>query len=183
MIADTFIKGLQEDWAVIMPKVKKEAIKVLTTKFVEIDFKKGHLEDIPNDFGIYLFQIYPSKNFDFDGFRQNWRTKKPPDYSPNISKSRIEFNAPEVWKSFYIGKAEKLSNRINEHCFQEKEKTTYGLKLMHRTELLGQAKFRYSYYKITDDKELHKDKHAIQFVMTNLEREIRNEINPWIGKQ
>lgn len=86
------------------------------------------------------------------------------DYLTNVN-----FEEPNRWHPFYNGKSEKLSDRINEHCFQDFDKTTYGLKLKHRSSLLENVKIRFSYFTVTQDKTLDK--------MTNLEREIRNEIN------
>ncbi len=181
MITDTFIQKLQDNWKEAMPIVKEEVLKILQTDSLEIDFTGKYIDKIPNDFGVYLFQIYPTNQFDFIDFRNNWKSIQMPIHSPSISISRIQFDKCNKWYPLYIGKAEKLSNRINEHCFQDFNKTTYGLKLKHRKSLLENSKIRFSYYRITDKKLF--DKNAIQFVMTNLEREIRNDIKPWIGKQ
>jgi len=179
MTTDQFIKRLENDWKLILPEIESEAINTLTTN--EIDFSTPLIDNIPNDFGVYLFQFYPNEQFDINDFKKNWKSHDSPIHAPIISKSRIQFDNHKKWYPFYIGKTEKLSNRINEHCFQESAKTTYGLKLSHRKELILNAKFCFSYFRITDDKTLNKN--AIQFVMTNLEREIRNKIKPWIGKQ
>ena len=181
MKINTFIKNTQNEWKNILPSIKQNALKILDDEFIEIDFSKNEIENIPMDFGVYLIKIYPMKQFDFIGFKKEWKSDKSIIKTPNISSSRIHFDGKEKWYPFYIGKSEKLSKRINEHCFQDRDKTTYGLKLKNRNSLLENAKFGFSYYRVTQDKTL--DKNVIQFVMTNLEREIRNEINPWVGKQ
>lgn len=146
-----------------------------------IDFESGKIT-APNSFGIYFIEIYPQKDFDFQVFEDNWKSNIIK--TPNIIKNRITDKSNEKWYPFYIGKSEKLYSRINEHCFHQANKTTYGLKLGCRTELLKQAQFRFSFYEVANrSPENVKLKSALQFIITNLEKELRDELKPWIGKQ
>jgi len=87
------------------------------------------------------------------------------------------------WHPFYLGKAENIHKRINEHCLQEKHKKTFSLKLKHRQYLLENSKLSVSAFTLNNLELKFNDKSALQFVLTNLEKEMRKKINPWIGKQ
>jgi hypothetical protein len=178
---DELIIKLQKAWTDIEPRIVEEAVTKLKNEVNAIDFTQEKIPETPNTYGIYLFQICLNHGTDISEFKndfeQNWKIDK----SPQIIVSRFKITETGTWYPLYIGKAEKLSNRIYEHCFQDKNKPTYGLKLKHRTELLDKVKIRYSYYKVADKE--NPNKKAIQFVMTNLESAIRDKLNPWIGKQ
>jgi len=181
MKTDEFIQKLQKDWTNLKPNVMNEALGKLENEVIEINFSQEKLSEIPKACGVYLFQIYLNQGVDISEFKSEFEKNWKLDKSPRIIASRFKITETGVWYPLYVGKAENLSNRINEHCFQDEKKPTFGLKLKHRKELLDKVKIGYSYYKIVDKDKSHKE--AIQFVITNLESAIRKELNPWIGKQ
>jgi len=104
MTTDKFIKRLENDWKLILPEIASEAINTLTTNVNEIDFSTPLIDNIPNDFGVYLFQFYPNEQFDINDFKKNWKSDNSPIHSPNISKSRIQFDNHKKWYPFILGK-------------------------------------------------------------------------------
>lgn len=183
---EKFIENVKNEWDKLLPELLKSAKKELEENVFEIDFNYGVIPKLPEKlgFGVYLFKIIPSKEFDSGEFLKNWKSKYVPIKTPNISKSRFDAkdDSRDVF-DFYIGKSEKLDYRIKEHCFQDKNKTTYGLKLAHRNKLLKSAKFLVSYFEVKEPKINKEDKDILQFIITNLEKELRREFNPWVGKQ
>ena len=181
MKTDEFVKKLQEDWTNLKPHVMKEAEAKLKMEVTEINFSQEELPEIPKVCGVYLFQICLNQGVDISEFKSEFEKNWKLDKSPQIIASRFKVTETGVWYPLYLGKAENLSNRIKEHCFQDEKKQTYGLKLKCRKGLQDKVKIGYSYYKIADKDMSHIE--AIQFVMTNLESALRKKLSPWIGKQ
>jgi len=74
----------------------------------------------------------------------------------------------------YIGKSEHVGDRIYQHLFKELKQSTSALKLMERKNL-NKYTFRVSTIKVN----------VINYaeIVTRVEQELRNKINPVIGKQ
>ncbi len=182
-----FISTVKSDWVVLENELIKKILfdfeNNVNTKEIEFN-KENKIEGIKNKFGVYFFEIKPKKNFDLADFEKNWKINidEIPKYCPNLIKGKRDNIIYNKWNPFYIGKSEKLSDRINQHCF-EKNKIckTSSLKLKHRVDLINNAKFRVTYFQLEND--MKANKHILQFIITNLENELRQKLNPWIGKK
>lgn len=131
--------------------------------------------------GIYLFEIKNDDRFaDFNtwitDFKEAWEGE---DYkykfTPNTKKMRIkEHKELKDWIPLYIGKARNIRTRIHGHIFKELHKTTFALKLMARPNLKDKT-FRLKAIKI--------DVKNYDAIVPKIEWQLRNRINPIIGKQ
>jgi translation elongation factor EF-G len=179
-----FFNDFSESWKNVKCDWKKEVLAALESQNRTIDFNSEtkKIEGIPNTFGIYLFQIKPKQDISWKEFEKLWKLdQKNLVKTPQLIIDKNKHNKAGEWHPLYIGKSEKLIDRISEHCYQGADKTTYSLKLSHRKSLLSNAEISYNYYSVGTEKEYNKA--VLQFVITNLESEIRKEIKPWIGKQ
>ena len=179
-----FVINLIDAWNRIASDIIPDALQSLTNNTYEINFSTDKQIIAPKSFGVYLIEICPHEGFSFSKFLTDWKKDTTIVKTPNIIKRPVKIEGNDVWYPFYIGKSEKLQSRISEHCFQERHKTTYSLKLRCHSDLITQAKFRFSYYEIAPnipDNVLVKS--ALQYIITNLEKELREKLSPWIGKQ
>jgi hypothetical protein len=182
----TKIINIQEDLNSICNEYIKPVKKHLLESSIEVNINEEKIEINTNSksIGLYLIQIKPIDNEYFKHFETNWLNEKKSKFSPNLIQSRFENNKPITLNNlypFYLGKAEDIQKRINEHFFHNIENPTYSLKLKHKTDLIKSALFYYSFFEI--NMTVGQNKPSIQFILTNLESELRKEINPWIGKQ
>ncbi|MDD7914116.1 hypothetical protein H9I45_00800 [Polaribacter haliotis] len=152
----------------------------------ELKLKSERNEDyttIENDFGVYVFFIKPHENFTNDSLLAAWREPSYSNY-PKVAKTRFNsyknININEVYP-FYIGKSEKLGSRITEHFTHKGTTSTYSLKLKDRT-LFDKNEITFAYWKLPKELENH-PKTLKQFIITELEKKLRNKLMPWIGKQ
>lgn len=155
--------------------------------FIELlEFKLNEAENkIPwNDIafqGIYLFEIKNNgSHFSFDewanSFKSRWEDEKYlRRFTPNLQKMRIgEHKDLNGWIPLYIGKSKNIGNRIREHIYKELEKTTFALKLNARENLQNET-FRLKTIKIEVEN--------YDAIVPRIEWQLRNKINPIIGKQ
>ena len=181
-----FARGFETIWEETKQKIK-------TNDSVETIFKKLELEkkpisemfysEIENTFGVYIFYIKPTKKYNLSSLKQDWNDKAYIKY-PNIIQTRFEKHLPiktSTQYPFYIGKSEKLGSRVRQHINQEKDKTTYGLKLKGRR-YFNIENITFSYWKLPEELA-NCTKEIKQFIITQIESELRNKLNPWIGKQ
>ena len=161
--------------------------KVEQIKLEEVcEFKLDEAgEKIPwNDLvykGVYLFEIKNDKRFtDFESwiedFKKVWENK---DYrykfTPNTRKIRIKAHKGlNDWIPIYIGKSRNVGSRIHGHIYKELHKTTFALKLLARTNLKHHT-FRIKSIKV--------DVHNYDSIVPKIEWQLRNRLNPIIGKQ
>lgn len=185
MISD-FLEKVKNEWDLLLPKLENETIQSLDQTNLKVDFLNKEIKNLPNNlkYGIYLFKIIPKKEFSINSFQTEWNKKNDLIKTPKIYPRRIELQkeSREVF-DFYIGKSEKLSYRIKEHCFQKITSTTYGMKLEHQKYLIENATLSVSFFEVSNKLIDVKQKPIIQFVITNLEKKLRERYNPWIGKQ
>lgn len=134
-------------------------------------------------FGVYVFYIKPLKAYSLEELSADWNFDGYSNY-PRIIKSKFSFYDEintEKWYPFYIGKAENLGSRINEHINHKGDNATYGLKLKDR-KFFNPQNIKYSYWEFPEDLE-NSPKDIKQFLLRHLEKELREKIKPWIGKQ
>ena len=140
------------------------------------------LLDIQNSFGIYAFFIKPKvKNGTIQELEKIWNSEGFDKFPKIIKKRYSTENGLDGWYNFYIGKSEKLQRRIFEHCDHHAKHPTYGLKLKERKEFLNNNEIQIGYWLLPEMPDA--DKKIKQFIITNLERALREEMQPWVGKQ
>jgi hypothetical protein len=140
--------------------------------------------DLLNEAGLYYFEIkLPTPSNNLDQCRLNmksfWDSREIKDFinSPQIIKSRLEARTDfSGWIPLYLGKGEKLEQRINQHLNLKGSSKTYAMKLCNRHSKLKGCLFRFNTLYIKDLKET-------QIVITNIEEAIRHKLQPIVGKQ
>lgn len=178
-----------------MHNIDREITKQLDTlkeMFKEVTFNEicqfklnEELEAIPwNDIdypGVYLIEIknnneFKSFNLWIEKFKLEWEDEKYfKKFTPNLKKIRIkEHNELSNWIPIYIGKSKKIKNRIHGHIFSELHKTTFALKLLAR------ENFKNDTFRLSTIKVNVKNYDAM---VPKIEWQLRNKINPLIGKQ
>jgi len=133
---DNYIESIQNNWEKILPALKLKAKKALDKKQYIINFENQKNDKLPETPGIYLFHIKPTVIINNNNIEKIWMSNGVIKFSPNIILKRVKFEKINKWYPLYIGKTENLLKRINEHCFQDLDKTTYSMKLRHRKKLL-----------------------------------------------
>lgn len=162
-------------------------IETQSIKFEEICQFKIHeaAEKIPWNkivySGIYLLEIKNDQIFnDFelwiDNFRERWENEKYlKSFTPNIKKKRIRTHSElQEWVPVYIGKSKNIGSRIHGHLYTELHKTTFALKLLARENLFNDI-FRLQTFKVNVQN--------YDAIVPQIEWQMRNKINPIIGKQ
>jgi len=132
----------------LMKPLEKFQIEI-TCEFIRNNDKfTFRLDDkrIFNNPGIYMFEIYIDNNDWID----EWKTDGI-KCTPGINDKFLNEKYIEGWRCIYVGKHEtNLENRIREHIFLEKDKTTYGLKIKERN-LKNSPCFRITWFPITEE--------------------------------
>lgn len=180
MLIDTFLTKLHKSWESLKVDLISEAESSLFKKKV-IKFSSPTSIPLKKQPGIYLFFIKAKRDLPFEEFVTLWKGSTPKAYSSKIKKSKLTVLKKGKWYPLYIGKSEKVLSRITEHCYQAAEKKTYGLKLRHRAEIIDVADFSVGSYELNITGSFKN--YLFQFVMTNLERELRTKHQPLLGKQ
>lgn len=131
--------------------------------------------------GLYKFEIKNNGNFeDIHDWKNNFISKWNDDEFfvksvPKIIKERFKnLNKNEEWIPLYIGKSQTIGSRIKEHIYLTFDKTTSALKLNARHNLKRET-FRISVAEI--------DVINYNWIVPVLENELRNELNPIVGKK
>jgi len=131
--------------------------------------------------GIYLLEIknngtYSSFSEWVENFKSEWEHEEYlRRFTPNLKKIRIRAHKElSEWMPLYIGKSKNISSRIHDHIYKELEKTTFALKLMARRNLINET-FRLKTIKIEVEN--------YDAIVPRIEWQLRNRINPIIGKQ
>lgn len=182
MNLSSFLESLTENWNQVLNFLLQEAELKFEEKSIDIDEINSNYDKMPNTFGVYLFKITPSEEFSLAKFKHIWKPVGKSLKRPSIIKNNCNEAKPNIEYNFYLGKSEKLLSRIKEHCLHDIDKATYGLKLKEE-EYLYQSKITVSYFALNDIEKFKPNKEVLQFVITNLEKELRMNLKPWIGKQ
>ncbi len=180
MKVDPFLSELNKNWEKIKPELLKKAE---TSVFIRTDilFKPDYTFSINKKPGIYLFFIKPKEDLTYEDFITRWKGAAQKMHSGRINKKKIKVLEKDKWHPLYIGKSEELLSRVTEHCFQPIDKTTYSLKMSHRKEIIEVADFSFGSYELNMTESF--PNYLFQFLLVNIERELRARHKPLIGKQ
>ncbi len=135
--------------------------------------------------GVYFFELKSPDDYRFgkkastilQNIKKYWKHRSVRAmWSPGIKDSRVSVHKEFIdgWIPFYIGKSRYLEKRVREHVFQDRGKTSFGMKLKARKNLYG-LEFRISYIKI--------DVKNYDMIVPYVESAMRNKYNPITGKQ
>ncbi|KGO94725.1 hypothetical protein [Flavobacterium subsaxonicum] len=148
----------------------------------EVD-KESITTTIPANKGVYLIEI---KIVDTDATFDEWlagfeKILNHERYSksnvPSLKKLRCKSHRTVKlgeWFPLYIGKSKNIQKRVLEHLHLRLEQRTTGLKLTNREEFHGNS-FRISTIVL--------DVINYDIIATEFERQLRNRINPILGRQ
>lgn len=168
-----------------------DEIKIITNKLsfevfskfiLNQSFLKSDIDNLSYS-GVYLIEIKNSGEKDnFEDWIQNFKSIWLGEnncyekcFTPNIKKKRIVTHSElHEWIPIYIGKSKNIKNRLSEHFFKKLHQTTFSLKLLERKNLYGNQ-FRISTIKI--------EVKNYDIIMPIIENELRNKINPILGRQ
>ncbi len=182
----SFLKKFEKLWA----ETKIIIDNNHTTKCIQNHFQNHQLpisnfryESLKNKYGIYIFYIKPSKVYTYESLCEDWIQFNYDKY-PKVIKRRFNHYIPidkERWYPFYIGKSENLGKRLNEHINHNDKISTYSLKLNGRKKF-NPNNIKYSYWNLPDEVKSC-PKEIKQFLLTQLEHQLRQELKPWVGRQ
>ena len=145
--------------------------------------KLEELTDLKNDFGIYVFFIKPSIPFsNAEQLEKLWKEEGFKNY-PQIVKKRFEAQecCEAGWFNLYVGKGENLKRRVEEHLNHHSNHATYSLKLKERKVFLNENEIEIGFWHLPPMPEVPRE--IKQFIITNMESQLRDKMQPWIGKQ
>ncbi|HCA07790.1 hypothetical protein [Chryseobacterium sp.] len=135
--------------------------------------------------GLYMFELNLDTYLNagvrrktrIKNFAQAWKKKKQDSFfSSSTIQKRLKVREvfKEQWLPIYIGKNKNIYCRIREHIDLSPQKQTYAMKLKHRTNLHG-LEFRVSTIEL--------DVKNYDFIVPYVEKSLREEYHPIIGKQ
>lgn len=179
------INRIDYEISVVANKLKEVVRNLTFQEICEFKLNKEHIPEIPwgtlNYPGIYLIEIKNNGNSDsfetwVENFKLEWEDKKYlKSFTPNLKKKRIlQHSELKEWIPIYIGKSKDIEGRIHEHIFKELHKTTFALKLNARENLENQ-RFRL--------KTIKCEVENYNMIVPAIEAQLRDRINPLIGKQ
>lgn len=169
---------------IILTTVNSKTCSILKhlhdNRFSIDDFSNQEVE-LP---GVYAFFILPKEQTNVADFPILWDGDTTIKKYSKVVKKRFDERDKSMTSPYtlYVGKSEKIGGRLCEHIELDKDKSTYSLKLKGRRSLFQAYEITYAFYEF---KELDKGvpKEIVQFVITNIERQLRDKMNPWVGKQ
>lgn len=165
-------------------QVLKDAVEKIEFQKV-CEFTLAQTDSIPwpdlKHPGIYLLEIKNNGELqDFQEwikkFRNEWEDEKYlRQFTPNLKKVRVNSHTQlKEWVPIYIGKSKNIKSRIHGHIFKDLNKSTFALKLMAREHLQKDC-FRLS--------KIYISVKNYDAIVPKIEGQLRNKINPIIGKQ
>ncbi len=135
-----------------------------------------------NTWGIYIFYITPKKTLEtYEDLCELWECNDKKLRTPKVIKKRFKSLNKGKPYCFYVGKSQDLVTRINQHIDQKTKESTYGLKLSEHNNLINNATIKFSYFIL--DKSPKTNLQAKNYLLTYLEKELRKELEPLVGKQ
>lgn len=187
-----FCEKLSELWnsnpfVNLLKSAEKDLLK--TKSLIEIE----NIDKADDGYGIYCFWIKQEELQDLEAFRKSWNKSKgklaltQPAKKWYSDNKLITNEAGKKIRAFYMGKREKVLNRIKQHAF-ESSVSTYGLHL-YRDEAKWQDNIEFSYFLLPQEgieaitNAGIKGKHLQQLILTFLESSLREKFSPMVGKQ
>ena len=178
------IEQVDKDITIQLEKIKEIGEKLQFEVVCEF-LVKEEIEEIPweelKHQGLYLFEVKIDRkhsNFQkwLDDFKSKWEDPKYLKSStPSFKKKRINSHSElKDWIPLYLGKSKNIKTRLKSHIFKELNKPTYAMKLLARENLRNQI-FRLSIIRL--------DVKNYDTILPLIESQLRNRINPLIGKQ
>ena len=163
-----------------------QCINNLSEKLIKIDFStEDWLENIPKSYGIYLFWVnLQAWNNDIDVLKNEWvAAKELVKFVPRFNQARSKRTGlrakSDACLPFYLGKSEKIADRVKQHVFIKPESGTYALKLgaMRKyNKKIYELGFYISHLEFPFSKKS-------AFLLEIIEAALREKINPIIGRQ
>jgi hypothetical protein len=188
MEIETLLNTIQESCDEFITQNSTNILKQIEENIEVIDnnYTNFKIQDIDkNAWGVYVFYITPANSIlTYEDLNNLWSTDLQNNilHSPRIIKKRFQkLNADQSY-CFYVGKSEKLEYRINQHIHQRTKHTTYGLKISEHDRLHSENTFSYSYF-ILKTKPADSIKDGMKCLLVTLERHLRTNLRPLIGKQ
>ncbi|WP_100613628.1 GIY-YIG nuclease family protein [Confluentibacter citreus] len=181
-----FTKDFESKWRTTIESINtNNGLKSIIDSFDDNrkSINSENYNKVLKKFGIYIFYIKPIKPYDLEILKNDWKQFGYDKY-PKISEKRFKSIMPidvDKWYPFYIGKAENLGDRLKQHITHKENTPTYGLKLNGR-DYFNAHNIEYSFWELPDEL-VNTKKEIKQFLMTQLETKLRNQLKPWIGKQ
>lgn len=141
-------------------------------KFKQLNYSGIYLLEIKNNFVHAEFSEW------INDFESIWLGKErcfEKCFTPNLKKKRINFHKElNEWIPLYIGKSKNIKNRLGEHFFKKLNQTTFSLKLLERKNL---------YSNILRLSTIQIDVVNYNIIMPIIENELRDKLNPILGRQ
>lgn len=188
MKLDKFLEKIQDACDKYIDVNLEDVLLELENNKTQIDkkFSEFRIDKInKKSWGIYVFYIEPRKTIStFEDLNNLWKTNEKDKrlHSPKAIKSRFQTMVVGNSICFYVGKSEDLKSRISQHIHQRTKYTTYGLKLSEHDRMHLDNTFSFSYFVVkTDPNSNLKD--GMKCLIVTLERYLRSELKPLIGKQ
>ena len=162
-----------------------EEIIIKNKRQITGDFKSFEINEIiSKTWGIYVFYFVSNSNIDhYENLKNLWDTDKSEKRLHCPAPIKHKFTRIDQKKEYclYVGKSENLKGRIQQHVDQKTAFTTYGLKLSEHDRIHGDFTFYFSYYPLISDPKINLD--AYKSILVSLEKEMRANKLPYIGKQ
>jgi hypothetical protein len=185
-VAD-IIKNLQENCDKYLEKNSLDILNTIQNELIPVtdslkDFKVQNIS--PNSWGVYCFHIkFRQPISTFAELESIWQTNLAGErlICPKPIKTRFKPLEQNKWHCFYVGKSETLASRISQHIHQKTRETTYGLKLSDHDRLINLCEFTYSSYTLSVNPKAQKD--GLKCLVVTIEKFLREELKPLIGKQ
>jgi len=146
---------------------------------------KKEIDEIPwcdlEHQGLYLIEVKNDKRHSkfeewLTEFQSKWEDPKYlKSFTPNFKKKRINSHSElKDWIPLYLGISRNVRTRLQGHIFKGLDKPTFAMKLLARENLKDQT-FRLS--------KIRLDVKNYDTILPKIESQLRERINPLIGKQ
>lgn len=179
------IHRIDKDISTLAKKIEEEVKGLTFEEICEFNLDEEYILEIPwgtlKYAGIYLIEIKNDGNSDsfmewITHFKSKWEDEKYLKcFTPNLKKKRIcQHSELTEWIPMYLGKSKRIERRFHDHIFKELHKTTFALKLKAR-ENIRNERFRL--------KTIKCELENYNMIVPAIEAQLRNRINPIIGKQ
>lgn len=169
-----------EDLSIKLKNYANDKIKFTVGEKFELEKYHISLLKVPKKVkGVYFLEILnENRSLDFkewmEDFRKKWDNASIKNRPALVDKRIEKHSGIKDWIPFYMGKAENIQFRVDQHITLRAESSTYALKL-GAMENLKKETFRLSYVAI--------DTKHYDVIMHKIEQLLRDKYHPIIGKQ